>query len=733
MKDPILLNKLWKEVEAGRVAASSSGSLTIFKYTQETHIKDLWNDVNRQARGIIFDVDGTVVARPFSKFFNLHERPETNPDNLPWSEGCEVYEKVDGCFEYNTPILLSDGTYKTIGEIVNRKLNASVMGWDFSRSCLVATPIRDWFKYRDRDDWLEITIDYPYTLKSGGGTNGIDRLKVTRNHKFWCGDNYRTADELDVGDTIYCYDEQLTDAQKSFILGSLLGDSSICKSGKHTGVFQGSNKEEEYVAYKKQILGNLSHNDIPITSGFGTKMFRYRSSRMRQFGKWRQEWYPDETKIVPKSLSWLDDIAVAFWYMDDGSLSHSDKQQDRAVFATNGFTKEDCQRLAKMLESMYGVNTTVFDSKGWNIRINAGRNQQIDYFWLRITPHVHPSMRYKLPQKYRDLYFQEITNQLSWPGLSPFTVTKVEGKIPRNRTAYDFETDTHNYFAKGVLVHNSCGTGYRHGGRWKLATPGSMESDQAVEGTEILNEKTWQADSACPVGDNWWPRYHLEHLPVDCTPVFEIIYPDNRIVVDYRGSRELVLLAIFEHNGIEWHPRRVDQIAELCGFRRPKRYDIDIRHSDIFFEDNSEGYVARFGNGFRVKIKSPTYLRIHRLLNHLSPKGVVELIRGKEYRVTVQQLPQEIAKDFDDVRAHVQGIYNAIFTAAFENLRRLREEVGVNQSRKVYAEWIIANVPNMETGFVFALLDDKDIEDKVWKLVLEKVQNETGSRTIEAT
>lgn len=366
MKDPILLNQLWKEVEAGRVAASQSGSLTIFKYTQDTHIQDLWNDVNRQARGIIFDVDGTVVARPFPKFFNLNERGETHSDNLPWKEGVEVYEKVDG----------------------------------------------------------------------------------------------------------------------------------------------------------------------------------------------------------------------------------------------------------------------------------------------------------------------------------------------------------------------SCGIGYRRGNRWFLATPGSMESTQAAEGSRILYEERVHRhktlDACITV-----PLYDPSRLPEDCTPVFEIIYPENRIVVDYDGKRELVLLAIFEHNGVEWHPRRVDQIATMCGFRRPQRFDIDLR-GDIPFEENAEGYVARFENGLRVKVKSPGYLRIHRLLNYLSPKGVIELMRGKEYGPTVRQLPKAIAVDFDDVRAYVQGMYNDIYTRSHAAHNRLLEEVGVNQPRKVYAMWVQANVPNAESGFVFALLDNKDIEDKIWKLVLDKVREERG-------
>lgn len=357
MKDPILLNNLWKEVEAGRVSVSQTGDLYIFKYTQETHIKDLWNDVNRQARGIIFRTDGTVVARPFEKFFNLHERPETEPKALPWDEGVEVYEKLDG----------------------------------------------------------------------------------------------------------------------------------------------------------------------------------------------------------------------------------------------------------------------------------------------------------------------------------------------------------------------SCGTGYiDNDGHWALATPGSLESDQAIMGTRILNEYLNALDE---------PLYDIQHLPLDCTPVFEIIYPENRIVVDYKGATRLVLLAIFEHNGVEWHPARVDRIAEACGFTRPKRYDISLRE-EIPFEDNHEGYVARFGNGFRVKIKSPAYLRVHRILNHLSPKGVIDLIRGKEYGVTISQLPKELAKEFDDLRAFVQGIYNEILTNAHARLNLMLEEVPDNSLRKQYAIWVSKNVPNAESGFVFALLDGKDIEDKIWRLVLERVAEE---------
>lgn len=255
-------------------------------------------------------------------------------------------------------------------------------------------------------------------------------------------------------------------------------------------------------------------------------------------------------------------------------------------------------------------------------------------------------------------------------------------------------------------VDGSCGIGYwtDEYGEWRVATPGSMESDQAMHGSFMLTM-----------------YYDWSDLPPNCTPVFEIVYPENRIVVDYKGETFLSLLAIFELSGEEWHPRRVDQIAEKCGFKRPRRYNIDLR-GDIPFEENAEGYVARFASGRRVKVKSPAYLRVHRLLNYMSPKGVIELIRGKEYRPTVEQLPTSIARDFDDIRAYVQTMHDKLRIEAEDIVARVPQG-----DRKTQALWIQANAPKDLTGIVFALLDKKSIGDKIWRMVLEKVKDEKAN------
>lgn len=52
--------------------------------------------IRRECRGIKFGADGKIIARPYHKFFNLGEKPETQSDVVPWSDGHVVLEKLDG-------------------------------------------------------------------------------------------------------------------------------------------------------------------------------------------------------------------------------------------------------------------------------------------------------------------------------------------------------------------------------------------------------------------------------------------------------------------------------------------------------------------------------------------------------------------------------------------------------------------------------------------------------------
>lgn len=65
--------------------------LLIWNYTQHCQFEKAWNEVTMQARGLITKPDGTVVALPMKKFFNIEEHQGAIP-----LEQFEVHEKYDG-------------------------------------------------------------------------------------------------------------------------------------------------------------------------------------------------------------------------------------------------------------------------------------------------------------------------------------------------------------------------------------------------------------------------------------------------------------------------------------------------------------------------------------------------------------------------------------------------------------------------------------------------------------
>jgi RNA ligase len=64
----------------------------------------------RECRGISFDKNGKISARTMHKFFNVGERPETQPDVINWREVTRIMEKRDGSMV--TPVLLTEKTFK---------------------------------------------------------------------------------------------------------------------------------------------------------------------------------------------------------------------------------------------------------------------------------------------------------------------------------------------------------------------------------------------------------------------------------------------------------------------------------------------------------------------------------------------------------------------------------------------------------------------------------------------
>ena len=72
--------------------------LMIHNYTQRCQFDRHWNTTTLDCRGLITDMEGNIVCRPFPKFFNVEEHEAENSPlpELNWNQSFTVTEKMDG-------------------------------------------------------------------------------------------------------------------------------------------------------------------------------------------------------------------------------------------------------------------------------------------------------------------------------------------------------------------------------------------------------------------------------------------------------------------------------------------------------------------------------------------------------------------------------------------------------------------------------------------------------------
>jgi hypothetical protein len=223
-----------------------------------------------------------------------------------------------------------------------------------------------------------------------------------------------------------------------------------------------------------------------------------------------------------------------------------------------------------------------------------------------------------------------------------------------------------------------------------IATRGSFASEQAVWASASL--RTHYAHA-------------LPHLDRSQTYLFEIIYPENRIVVDYGNRTELVLLAVIDTaTGVEWGN------VPNVGFPVVRRFDglTDLAQIRAMHIDNEEGFVLRFASGLRVKMKFAEYVRLHRLLTQVSTKTIWEyMATNQSIDAMLDNVPDEFYAWVRATVADLQARYAAIESECRAALRthETRKETALYFQTQPYP------------GILFQMHDGKDYTKAIWRLV----------------
>ena len=244
---------------------------------------------------------------------------------------------------------------------------------------------------------------------------------------------------------------------------------------------------------------------------------------------------------------------------------------------------------------------------------------------------------------------------------------------------------------------------YDDEGRLSIATRGSFESEQAVWATKWIREMCDDRD------------FNLEY-----TYLFEILYPENQIVVDYKDRKELVLLAARHIETGEEMPReQLEKEAEKIGINIVELYNNRIDELIENVKDlpvSKEGFVVKYSNGFRVKIKGEEYKRLHKLLTGISARYVWErLSQDLDIAPLIERVPDEFFKWVTDLKNDLITGKDIYIKLAEKIINDIPVEFTDRKNQALY----IQKFDKELWGICFCLLD-KDIKKAnslAWKMV----------------
>ena len=233
---------------------------------------------------------------------------------------------------------------------------------------------------------------------------------------------------------------------------------------------------------------------------------------------------------------------------------------------------------------------------------------------------------------------------------------------------------------------------FNYNNQWICASRGSFDSELADKANKLLN------------------NYDKTLLKPEFTYMFELVSPDNRIIIKYEYEDLIMLGAISTKTGYDAdiHTGYYDS------FNLVKKYDSvkDYTRIKETIGSSREGVVVKFSNKQRCKIKGNDYLRLHRAMAHLTTKAIWDCLRH----------------DIDVYRA-LGGIPDEVFNKVKEYENSLRYQYGSIEEQALIEHSIISGATTtrkeyakeaLKSGIspiLFNMLEGKPYKMSIWKMI----------------
>jgi RNA ligase len=159
------------------------------------------------------------------------------------------------------------------------------------------------------------------------------------------------------------------------------------------------------------------------------------------------------------------------------------------------------------------------------------------------------------------------------------------------------------------------------------------------------------------------------------------------------------------------------------GFDVVKKYDgiNDYKQLKEMVKNDQEGFVVKFSNGDRVKVKGVEYLRLHKIMTNVTTTGVWEYLKnGEDVMEILKDVPDEF---YDKIKTYVQHLKYGYFQISEDAGKKFdymmygkyndKEPI---EDRKEFAEWV-SSQPKHMSGILFRMFDKKDYSEIIWNLI----------------
>jgi RNA ligase len=245
-------------------------------------------------------------------------------------------------------------------------------------------------------------------------------------------------------------------------------------------------------------------------------------------------------------------------------------------------------------------------------------------------------------------------------------------------------------------VSGSLGVLYDNASSPAVSTRGSFESPMAVWGSSWLSVK----------------GFEMSDFKKEYTYLFEIIYKENKIICDY-NTEELVLLAV-RHTLTGNEINHIEE-AERLGITPVNVFNLSLNEAIAKLNgmkgEKQEGFVVKYNNGLRVKLKCDDYVRIHRIISGFSRKHIIEAMENGN-TMFLNELPDELHNEAKAIINEIEEKRELIMKSA----KAIAKKAKKLETRKEQALLILQS---KYPGVSFPLLDNnlENAINAVWTVI----------------